>query len=98
MFECIAKGDASEAIAPARAARYALAKILLVLVVFGVVYLVVRTYARGITKRQNASIRQDVTEDMVQCSHCGVHLPRSDCTTSGERYFCSKEHQRLHGR
>ncbi len=34
-------------------------------------------------------------ERMVVCAHCGVHLPQSDATSAGERFFCSEDHRRL---
>ena len=34
-------------------------------------------------------------QDMVQCAHCGVHLPRSEALTQGSELFCSESHQRL---
>jgi uncharacterized protein len=30
----------------------------------------------------------------VQCARCGVHLPRSESTTTQGRTYCSAEHQR----
>ncbi len=32
-------------------------------------------------------------EPMVQCAHCGVHLPVSDALTVGERAYCSSAHR-----
>ena len=32
-------------------------------------------------------------EDMVRCSQCGVHLPRSEGILSQGRIFCSEEHR-----
>lgn len=34
-------------------------------------------------------------ETMVQCAHCGVHLPRSEALLVGGRIWCSHEHARL---
>lgn len=31
-------------------------------------------------------------EDMVQCSHCAVHLPRSEAFLVNGRMYCSKDH------
>jgi len=31
--------------------------------------------------------------DMVQCSHCGVYVPRSEAVQDGDRYFCCREHR-----
>ncbi|MEN8167359.1 MAG: PP0621 family protein [Pseudomonadota bacterium] len=33
--------------------------------------------------------------DSVQCSHCGLHLPRSEAIQQGDDFFCNREHQRL---
>jgi len=33
-------------------------------------------------------------QDMVACAHCGVHLPRTEALTSGQRSYCCAEHQR----
>lgn len=37
-------------------------------------------------------------EAMVRCSHCGVHLPRSEATMIGGHTWCSSEHARLGNR
>ncbi|TEA74142.1 PP0621 family protein [Allopusillimonas ginsengisoli] len=34
-------------------------------------------------------------ESMVQCEHCGIHLPRSEAVMIGGRTWCSQEHARL---
>jgi uncharacterized protein len=31
--------------------------------------------------------------DSVQCSYCGLHLPRSEAIHQGEDFFCNREHQ-----
>lgn len=31
-------------------------------------------------------------EDMVCCSHCGVHLPKSESIADRGRYFCNAHH------
>ena len=36
-------------------------------------------------------------ERMVECDHCGVHLPESESVRVGEKHFCSEEHRRLAG-
>ncbi|RPI44757.1 MAG: preprotein translocase subunit YajC [Betaproteobacteria bacterium] len=73
-----------------------MAKILLVIAVFAAVYFVVRAYARAVTRgREEPRVKGD--EDMVRCRHCGVHLPRSESLGTGEAWFCSEEHRRLHG-
>jgi uncharacterized protein len=34
-------------------------------------------------------------EDMVRCTQCGVHLPRSESLMRDGLLFCSEEHSRL---
>jgi uncharacterized protein len=36
----------------------------------------------------------DKVEDMVRCSHCGIHLPKSEGLLADGKYFCSKSHLR----
>ena len=33
------------------------------------------------------------TPKLVQCAHCGLHVNESEALRTGERYFCSAEHQ-----
>jgi uncharacterized protein len=37
----------------------------------------------------------DHPESMVQCAHCGIHLPRSEAVLSHSRTWCSQEHAKL---
>lgn len=32
---------------------------------------------------------------MVQCAHCGLHLPAADALPDGSRLYCSEAHRRL---
>jgi len=32
-------------------------------------------------------------EDMVRCSYCGVHLPKSESISEESKFFCSDEHR-----
>ena len=31
-------------------------------------------------------------ESMVQCAHCGIHLPIGDSMLTGQQYYCCKAH------
>jgi uncharacterized protein len=53
-------------------------------------------------KRYVRSLRNDappapVSEDMVRCARCGLHLPRSEGLLRDGRTFCSEEHVRSEG-
>jgi len=90
-----------------------MAKFLLVIAVFIVIYLLMRNHAR----RQGASSKQEAAsgdesaaagskksnsfaygENMVRCNACGVHLPTSEAVTSRGEFYCSKEHLQLGSR
>lgn len=72
--------------------RY-LAKFLLLIAVFIIAYMVIKSGAwrRDWPKQAPGSIE----EDMVRCKVCGVHLPRSESVESRDEYFCSEEHRRI---
>ncbi len=35
---------------------------------------------------------------MVECAHCGLHLPAGDAVAAGSRVFCSEAHRALGAR
>jgi uncharacterized protein len=74
-----------------------LAKIILLVLGFALVFWLVRTYRRRVD-RGNAQGPTPPTqsENMVRCAHCGVHLPRSESLTTQGSFYCSAEHQRAH--
>jgi len=70
-----------------------MSRLLFLFVVIAVVYWLLKTYRKQ-------SPKQDVpaasSEDMVRCAQCGVHLPKSEATTSGGKFFCGEAHRREH--
>lgn len=66
-----------------------MSRLLLLVVIAAVVYLLLRSYRR----KSEAQDKEAVTEDMVCCAYCGVHLPRSESVQSGEKSYCSTEHR-----
>jgi len=65
-----------------------MSRLLLLAAIASVVFLLVRSYRRNAPPQDHP-----VAEDMVRCSQCGVHLPKSESITIGGRYFCSVEHR-----
>ena len=73
--------------------RY-LAKFLLLIAVFVIVYMVIKNGS----KRDDGARRAPGSgkeEDMVRCKVCGLHLPRSESLKSGDEFYCSEEHLRI---
>jgi uncharacterized protein len=63
------------------------------------VFWAIRSYRRGLKKRQEETHKEPPSiegEDMVRCTHCGVHLPKSESLLSDGKFFCSDEHRRLY--
>jgi uncharacterized protein len=63
-------------------------RLLFVFAIVAVVYLLFRSYRKNLSSQDKA-----ITEDMVRCTHCGVHLPKGESVRSEGRDFCSVEHR-----
>ena len=81
-------------------------KFLLVLLVVGIgVWSLVsrlRGPGRGSRSDQAAPVGKagdkpagQVPMEMVECAHCGLHLPAADAVPEGSRLYCSDAHRRL---
>ncbi|MGQ0750823.1 MAG: PP0621 family protein [Betaproteobacteria bacterium] len=71
-----------------------MSKILVLVLVIALVWWIVRVYRKRVDRRDTPP--QVTGEDMVRCSHCGVHLPRSESLTTRGDFYCSADHQRQH--
>jgi uncharacterized protein len=70
-------------------------KLILLLIAFAVVYAIVKAYKNKLDRPRGGSAPAK-DEDMVRCVQCGVHLPRSESVMSGNLFYCSADHRRLH--
>jgi uncharacterized protein len=69
-----------------------MSKILLIAIAFAAAYWLLRNHRRRADHNAQRPVEPQ-TEDMVNCAHCGVHLPRGEGIAAGSRYFCSVEHE-----
>ncbi len=72
------------------------------LLLFVLVAILAYLFFKGSGRRTGAppgegAKRPRAAERMVECAHCGVHLPESEAVKQADRYFCSDEHRRLAG-
>jgi|CryBogDrversion2_1035201.scaffolds.fasta_scaffold00051_9 uncharacterized protein len=65
-----------------------MSRLIFLIAIAALVYLLIKSYSRKIPEK-----KQDVTESMVKCLQCGVHLPAGESLRDGERVFCSKAHR-----
>ena len=74
-------------------------KFLLVLLVVGIGVWSLVSRLRGLRGDRTAGNRPagktgKAPVQMVECAHCGLHLPRSEALTHGKHHYCCAEHQR----
>jgi len=62
-----------------------------VLIIVLAVWLIISAVKRMLRPRRRAPTP---LMDMLQCARCGVHLPKSQAITLGEKTYCSREHLR----
>ncbi|CAG0933005.1 MAG: hypothetical protein EFKGCFLK_01730 [Rhodocyclaceae bacterium] len=68
-------------------------KLILLLFLGLLAYLAYKGFRR-LPRSENRPPSQ-VSERMVTCARCGVHLPESEAVQSDGRLYCSEEHCRL---
>jgi uncharacterized protein len=61
-----------------------------------IVYRILKGYSRSVGQERPTQV--DSVEDMVRCTRCGVHLPRSESILSQGKFYCSEEHRKLQQR
>ena len=48
------------------------------------------------TARHHATPPLPAPQDMVACTHCGLHVPRAEALTQGTAHYCCAEHRPPH--
>jgi len=66
-------------------------RLLFVFAIVAAVYLLFRSYRKSLSGKDKI-----ITEDMVRCAQCGVHLPKGESVRSEGKDFCSVEHRDAH--
>jgi|JRYL01.1.fsa_nt_gb uncharacterized protein len=72
-----------------------MAKLIIIAVAIWLVITVLKRYRKNLQRPDNANHKTPgASESMVQCAHCGVHLPLSESVESDGRHYCSAAHIR----
>ena len=72
-------------------------KYLVLLIVLAVVVGVWRSRRPPASAPEKAAPRAPaLPQDVVACSHCGVHVPRAEALMLGQHAYCCAEHRRQH--
>jgi len=67
-------------------------KFLLLIAVIGILWWVWRKRSDAADQVSPSTPAAGV-ENMVNCAHCGVHLPESDALRDGDRFYCNPAHR-----
>ena len=63
------------------------------LIIWLVLTMLKRNPSKLDTERNNdTKSKSSDVEDMVQCEHCAIHLPRSEAFLVNGKIYCSKNH------
>ncbi|NOU01256.1 MAG: hypothetical protein HOO95_06760 [Gallionella sp.] len=69
-----------------------MSRLFFLLAIVVAIYLLVRSYGKKASE-QDKSVTKDAAEDMVRCTHCGVHLPKGESILADGHFFCSAAHR-----
>ena len=69
-------------------------KLIFLVLIVVLAWAALKSYRKSKTRENSPHVA--AAEDMVRCTHCGVHLPRSEGHLGNGKIFCSEEHLRLH--
>jgi uncharacterized protein len=68
-------------------------QLLRLLIILVGLWLVLRIIKQALTSRSKTpSRRKPAITNMVECAHCGLHLPESEALMKENKYFCGEEH------
>jgi uncharacterized protein len=70
-----------------------MAKLIVIAIAIWLVITILKRYRNGVDQsgKQGAN-GQSPAETMIQCAHCGVHLPVSESIQSHGQFFCCQAH------
>jgi uncharacterized protein len=67
-------------------------KILLLAIIVWLLILIIKRYSRSL-QRGSSSSKTAESAVMVQCRHCGLHIPKEDSIAEEGQYYCCEEHR-----
>jgi uncharacterized protein len=67
-------------------------KILLIAIAVWLLINIIKRYSNSLNEPKKPP--ETTAEDMVRCSYCGVHLPKSDSFFIKNQYYCCEAHSK----
>lgn len=66
------------------------------LIIAGAIIIVFMLLKRHFGRKQSSASTAKPTESMVQCAQCKTYILETEAISSGNDYFCCKQHQQTH--
>jgi uncharacterized protein len=66
-------------------------RILVLIAIALLLYVILTNLFRRQAAEKKAAAKK-VTEQMVKCDHCGLHVLQQEAIRQGQHYFCSSQH------
>ena len=68
--------------------------ILRAIAIFIVIWLLIRMLRNYSNRARVSTSRKssDNLDTMIQCTNCGLHVPKKEAIKKGGRYYCSQQH------
>jgi uncharacterized protein len=71
-----------------------MSRLIFLFAIAAVVYWLLKSYSKKPPQKDEPA----ASEDMVRCSQCGVHLPKSESILAGGKFFCCEAHRLEHAK
>lgn len=65
-----------------------MSRLLLLIAIAIVVFMLIKSYRKNVPRQDKT-----ITDDMVRCAQCGVHLPKGESVEADGNFFCGTEHR-----
>ncbi|MDD2721263.1 MAG: PP0621 family protein [Gallionella sp.] len=65
-----------------------MSRLLFLFAIAALIYLLFKSFRKNLPHEH-----RQIEEDMVRCSHCGVHVPVSESLRAGGQVFCCTAHR-----
>jgi uncharacterized protein len=70
-----------------------MAKLIIIAIAIWLVITILKRYRKGVDQSDRMTRQYKANDEvMVQCAHCGIHLPKSESLQSNGQFFCSQAH------
>lgn len=73
-----------------------MSRILFILVLLVVGFLLIKSWQRKRSLKQQQPGKITKNTRMVRCLECGLHIPEHEAISQGGKHFCSLEHAKHH--